>query len=103
MSISRRQFVTASASCASYLAVAAPFLTAPALRRWRGIGARQIVAQTPFARIEEVGEGMYAIISTPSTGLHHGVQRGHHRGSSGRCGRAFARRRGRRGRPGGGS
>ncbi len=68
MSISRRQFVAASASCASYLAVAAPFLTASALRRWRGIGARRVVAQTPFARIEELGEGMYAIISTPLDG-----------------------------------
>lgn len=68
MSISRRQFVAASAGCASYLAAAAPFLTAPALRRWSGMGARRIVAQTPFARIEEVGEGMYAIISTPLNG-----------------------------------
>ena len=68
MSISRRQFVAASAGCASYLAAAGPFLTAPALRRWSGIGARRVVAQTPFARIEEVGDGMFAIISTPLDG-----------------------------------
>ncbi len=68
MSISRRQFVAASAGCASYLAAAGPFLSASALRRWSGIGARRVVAQTPWARIEEVGEGMYAIISTPLDG-----------------------------------
>lgn len=43
-------------------------LNAPALRRWRGAGARRIVAQTPFARIEELGDGMFAIVSTPLNG-----------------------------------
>ena len=67
-SISRRRFVTASAGCASYLAAAGPLLSAPSLRRWRGVGARRIVAQAPFARIEELGDGMFAIISTPLDG-----------------------------------
>ena len=68
MSISRRQFVGTSAGCASYLAAAGPFLSGPALRRWRGPGAPLVVAQAPFARIEEVGPGMFAIISTPLDG-----------------------------------
>lgn len=68
MSISRRQFVAASASCASYLVAAGPFLGAPALRRWSGTGARRVVAQTPFARVEELGDGMFAIVSTPLDG-----------------------------------
>ncbi|MDE2980090.1 MAG: MBL fold metallo-hydrolase [Gemmatimonadota bacterium] len=66
--ISRRRFVTATAGCASYLAAAGPLLSAPALRRWSGAEARRIVAQTPFARIEELGDGMFAIISTPLNG-----------------------------------
>ena len=68
MSISRRHFVAASAGCASYLAAAGPLLSGPALRRWGGQGARRVVAQTPFARIEELGDGMFAIISTPLNG-----------------------------------
>ena len=68
MSISRRRFVAASAGCASYLAAAAPLLSASALRRWSGAGARRMVAQTPFARIEELGDGMFAIVSTPLDG-----------------------------------
>jgi len=54
-SISRRRFVTATAGCASYLAAAGPLLSAPALRRWGGTEAHRIVAQTPFARVEELG------------------------------------------------
>lgn len=67
-SISRRRFVTTTAGCASYLAAAGPLLNAPALRRWGGAGARRIAAQTPFARIEELGDGLFAIISTPLNG-----------------------------------
>ena len=90
MSISRRRFVAASARCASclaaaggcaaYIAAAAPLLPARMRRRWAGTGAavrartgigaapRRVVAQEPWARIEEVGPGMYAIVSTPLNG-----------------------------------
>ena len=85
MSISRRRFVAASAGCASYLAAVGRFLPPEAPARWgragvgtgagvgRGEGAGagrvgRIVAQEPWARIEEVGPGMYAIISTPLGG-----------------------------------
>ena len=65
---SRREFVAASASCAAYLAAIGPLLGPTALRRWRAAGRRRVVAQTPFARIEEVGRGMFAVISTPLEG-----------------------------------
>ena len=84
MSMSRRGFVAASAgcsaslaaaaSCASYLAAVGPLLPRGALARWGrpGAGGRagagRVVAQEPWARIEEVGPGMYAIISTPLGG-----------------------------------
>ena len=90
MSISRRRFVVTSAGCASglaaaagcaaYIAAAAPLLPARMRERWAvtgtgnraraGIGAApgRVVAQEPWARIEEVGSGMYAIISTPLNG-----------------------------------
>ncbi len=68
MTMCRRRFVAASAGCASYLAAAGPLLSARALRRWDGQGARRVVAQTPFARIEELGDGMFAVVSTPLGG-----------------------------------
>lgn len=84
MSISRRRFVAASAGCASgiaaaagcasYLAAVGRFLPTGALARWAGTGAGgggyggRVVAQEPWARIEEVGPGMYAVISTPLAG-----------------------------------
>ena len=97
MSLSRRRFVAASAGCASglaaaagcasYLAAVGRFLPRGALERWGGTGAGggtmsgagagpgsragsggRVVAQEPWARIEEVGPGMYAIISTPLGG-----------------------------------
>ena len=76
MTLTRRRFVAATGSCASYLAAASPFLSVEALDRWRGRGGgrrlsprpSRIVAQAPFARIEEVGPGAFAIVSTPLDG-----------------------------------
>ena len=84
--------LAAAAGCASYLAAVGRFLPRAALERWGGMGAGggggamsgagagrssrggfgryggRVVAQEPWARIEEVGPGMYAIISTPLAG-----------------------------------
>lgn len=69
MKMSRRRFVAASGSCASYLAAAAPLLSTSALRRWMEVPrAPRLVAQKPFARIEEVGSGSFAVVSTPLEG-----------------------------------
>ncbi len=68
MNISRRRFVSVSASCTSYLAAAGPLLPGPLMRRWSATDTRRVVAQEPFARIEEVGSGMFAIVSTPLGG-----------------------------------
>ena len=96
MSLDRRRFVSAAAGCASglaaaagcasYLAAVRPFLQRGTLARWgragtggggagggaaggRGAGRiGRVVAQEPWARIEEVGDGMYAIVSTPLGG-----------------------------------
>ncbi len=64
---SRRRFIAAAAGCAGYLAAAGPLLSTPALRRWGGPRGR-IVAQEPFARIEDLGFGMFAVVSTPLNG-----------------------------------
>ena len=82
MSVSRRRFVAdaagcasglaAATGCASYLAAVGRFLPRGAVERWAmgGVGRHVggIVAQDPWARIEEVGPGMYAVISTPLGG-----------------------------------
>lgn len=68
MTITRRRFVSSSAGCAGYLAAAGPFLSPSALRRWQQPGQGRLRAQEPFARIEEVGDGMFSIISTPLGG-----------------------------------
>lgn len=65
--LTRRRFLAASAGCAGYLAAAAPLLSPAALARWR-TPRRRIVAQEPFARIEDLGFGMFAIVSTPLDG-----------------------------------
>ena len=103
MSMSRRRFVAASAGCASYLAAAGPLLSGRALRGWGGQGARRVVAQTPFARVEELGDGMFAIVSTPLNGDYTTVCNGGIvGGSSGNgCRRGVSPpRRARGGRPG---
>ena len=65
--LSRRRFIAASAGCAGYLAAAGPLLSPAALGRWGGPG-RRVVAQEPFARIEDLGLGMFAVVSTPLNG-----------------------------------
>ncbi len=80
--VSRRRFVAASAGCASWIAGAAAFLSPSALRAWNGGremaglagpangGGQdgQVVVRTPFARIEQLGDGLFAIVSTPLDG-----------------------------------
>ena len=65
--LSRRRFLAASAGCAGYLAATGPLISPAALERWR-TPRRRIVAQEPFARIEDLGLGMFAIVSTPLNG-----------------------------------
>lgn len=70
MTPTRRRFIATAGSCASYMAAASPFLSFKALRRWRSLGSipLRVVAQAPFARIEEVGPGLFAVVSTPLDG-----------------------------------
>jgi glyoxylase-like metal-dependent hydrolase (beta-lactamase superfamily II) len=67
-SVSRREFLRGSTACAAHaFLMAAPFPTyAQALWSTRALG--QTVSQEPFGRLEEVGPGLFALISTPLTG-----------------------------------
>ncbi len=63
----RRQFLAQAGSCAAHLSAAAVLL--PSLRtRWPGPALGRVVAAEPFARLEQVAEGVWALISTPLGG-----------------------------------
>lgn len=66
--LTRRTFLKATAGCAAHMALmATPFpLAARTLWSRRSLGP--VVAQEPFGRLEEVGGGLFAFISTPLTG-----------------------------------
>ncbi|NIN72429.1 MAG: MBL fold metallo-hydrolase [Gemmatimonadetes bacterium] len=73
---SRREFIGTSLTCAGHLGLMAlPF--SPSVRRlWSSRTRGQIVAQEPFARLEEIGEGLFALISTPLGGDYTTVSNG---------------------------
>src|SRR5262245_60842830 len=64
----RRDFLAASGSCIAHVAIASALLP-PSLRHrlWRE-SSNHTVAVEPFGRLEKIGEGAWALISTPLTG-----------------------------------
>jgi glyoxylase-like metal-dependent hydrolase (beta-lactamase superfamily II) len=67
-SISRREFLATSGSCAAHLALAAAVMP----RAWRDLWATgplgPVVATERFARLERVSDGIWALVSTPLSG-----------------------------------
>jgi len=68
MSQTRRQFLTQSSSCAAHLALAA--IAMPSARRllWARNAFGPVVAGEPFGNLEQVSDGVWALISTPLSG-----------------------------------
>src|SRR5260221_3570353 len=67
MRISRRDFVSAAASCSAHLALVAIATQAGARALWaqpRGV----VVTREPFGNLEVVGDGVWALVSTPLGG-----------------------------------
>lgn len=64
----RREFLAQTGSCAAHLALAALLLPPALRRRWASRTAGPVVAAEPFARIEQVGPDLWAVISTPLSG-----------------------------------
>jgi glyoxylase-like metal-dependent hydrolase (beta-lactamase superfamily II) len=77
--VSRREFLLASATCGAHIALMA---TASPARAMRVFGSRRgpVVAQEPWGRLEEVADGVWALISTPlqdrTTLCNGGIVRG---------------------------
>ena len=75
-SISRREFIATSGSCAAHLALAAA--VSPRILRdlWAARPVGPVVATAPFARIERVGTDIWALVSTPLGGDYTTVSNG---------------------------
>ena len=67
-SITRRDFLTQSSSCAAHLALAAMVAPPLARMRWARSSEFSVVAREPFGSLEKVADGIWALISTPLSG-----------------------------------
>lgn len=75
-STSRRAFLTTASACAAHVALMATPFPAAATALWSRRSRGRIVAQEPFGRIEEIGGGLFALISTPLGGDYTTVSNG---------------------------
>lgn len=64
----RRQFLRHSASCAAHVALAASVIPRALRAEWTRSLAGPVVAQEQFGRLEQIAEGVWALVSTPLTG-----------------------------------
>lgn len=65
---SRRDFLKATSACAAHMALMATPFPAAARSLWSRRVFGTTVAQEPFGRLESVGEGLWAFVSTPLSG-----------------------------------
>jgi glyoxylase-like metal-dependent hydrolase (beta-lactamase superfamily II) len=67
-SISRRTFVAQSGSCAAHLMLAAAVAPVALRNAWARGSLGPVVATEPFGSLEQVADGIWALISTPLGG-----------------------------------
>jgi glyoxylase-like metal-dependent hydrolase (beta-lactamase superfamily II) len=65
--VTRRSFIGTAASCGAHMMFIASGLPRSA-ERFVGTASGQVVAEEPWGRLERVGEGLWALISTPLDG-----------------------------------
>jgi glyoxylase-like metal-dependent hydrolase (beta-lactamase superfamily II) len=76
VTITRRQFIGQSTSCAAHLALVAA-VTPRALRAaWTHSTVGSVVAREPFGTLERITDGVWALISTPLNGDRTTVSNG---------------------------
>jgi glyoxylase-like metal-dependent hydrolase (beta-lactamase superfamily II) len=73
---SRREFVKLSSACAAHMALMATPFPARAKALWSRRDRGKVIAQEDFGRLEEVGDGLWAFISTPLGGDYTTVSNG---------------------------
>jgi glyoxylase-like metal-dependent hydrolase (beta-lactamase superfamily II) len=74
--ISRRDFVARSSSCAAHLALAAAVAPDVLRSAWAHAPLGTVVATEPFGSLEQVADGIWALISTPLGGDRTTVSNG---------------------------
>jgi len=67
-SLSRRAFLEQSSSCAAHLALAASTLPIAVRNLWARQPGGSVVARETFGTLEQVADGVWALISTPLSG-----------------------------------
>ncbi|HEV8449536.1 MAG TPA: MBL fold metallo-hydrolase [Gemmatimonadaceae bacterium] len=65
--VSRREFLVQSSSCAAHLALAATVMPTAARTLWSAPVGR-VVAREPFGNLERISDGVWALVSTPLNG-----------------------------------
>ena len=68
MALTRREFLAQSGSCAAHLALFSAAMPIAARLRWPGAPVGRVVAREPFGALEQVAEGVWALVSTPLSG-----------------------------------
>lgn len=64
-SMGRRRFLELSGGCAAHLALAGGAAPVGASTFFAASGPRRVVQEVPWGRLEEVAEGVWALVSTP--------------------------------------
>jgi glyoxylase-like metal-dependent hydrolase (beta-lactamase superfamily II) len=64
----RRDFLRVSGGCAAHLALMGAGVPAPLRARWAAPSPFRTVAAEPWGRLEQVGDRIWAMVSTPLTG-----------------------------------
>lgn len=67
-SLSRREFLARSGSCAAHLALAGAVAPDALRAAWARAPLGPVVAREPFGNLEQVADGIWALISTPLGG-----------------------------------
>lgn len=68
MTITRRDFLAQSGTCAAHLALAASVMPHAARALWANQPLGEVVAREPFGNLEKIADGVWAMISTPLNG-----------------------------------
>lgn len=74
--VSRRGFVNTCLGCGAYVSLALAAGDSFARRAFAAQGDGELVTTEPWARVEQLGEGVWAIISTPWDGARNTVSNG---------------------------
>jgi glyoxylase-like metal-dependent hydrolase (beta-lactamase superfamily II) len=68
MTLSRRDFLASSATCAAHLALVAAVTPLAARRRWTQGPIGRVVASEPFADLVQLTDGIWGVVSKPLSG-----------------------------------